>query len=412
VTLQERWARWRTRGPQQLAATLALFLGGFFLLPTGKAVNNVYYALVLTPALFLLRRTDWRWLANNNLWRAAMLLLLYLAMSGLWTEHMQLGAWLSQAKALPYVGIYLALIACVVVRRPGAIDWLVRTLVVAAVIGTVVSAIRFYSSAAWPMRLEYTGAVYNANEGATLAGTALLLALFQLVPASTRTWRRRAWLTGTAALLVGMVLSGSRTPLTALVACTILGLGLRRQWRLLAIGSAALAVSIAMAVNLSAGQQAIARGDSFRLAIWQHYAERVAKHPWLGEGVLTDDKSRVEFSAGDGTAFTALHPHDVYLATALYGGALAVLLLLALVALALRQGWTLAKRGEPAWLLVLVFALLCMLTDGDRLLHAPRAIWVYFWLPIGALIGLGLRPLDVEDSRAASAWPVAPYRSE
>jgi hypothetical protein len=51
-----------------------------------------------------------------------------------------------------------------------------------------------------------------------------------------------------------------------------------------------------------------------------------------------------------------------------------------------RQGQLLAARGEPAWLLVLLFGLLCMLTDGNHLLHAPRGIWFYFWLPVGVLL--------------------------
>jgi hypothetical protein len=46
----------------------------------------------------------------------------------------------------------------------------------------------------------------------------------------------------------------------------------------------------------------------------------------------------------------------------------------------------LARGGEPAWLMMLLVGLLCMLTDGDRLLHAPRGIWFYFWLPVGVLL--------------------------
>jgi O-antigen ligase len=410
--MAERWSRARARGPQQVAATLALFLGSFFLLPSGKAVNNVYYALVLAPALLLLRGADWRWLAGSALWRAAMALLAYLTVSGLWTNHAGWGDRLAQAKSLVYLGVYLALVAGVFARRVEAARWLVGALVLAATAGTVISAIRFYGVAAWPLRLEYASAIYNANEGATAAGTAMLLALFCMTPTATGHWRRSLWVVSASVLLAGMVLSGSRTPLAAGVACLLLGLALLRRWRLLVVGIALLGAALALTMHSDAGRQAITRGDSYRLAIWQYYVERAARHPWFGEGVLTDDTSRVEFHGADGTVFNALHPHDVYLATTLYGGVPALMLLLAVVALALRQAWALARHGEPAWLLVLVFGLLCMLTDGDRLLHAPRAIWVYFWLPVGALIGLGLRPVGDDGSRAACAWPLARYRSE
>lgn len=408
LNLVEHWRRLRAGGPQQLAATLTLFVASFFLLPSSKAVNNIYYALVLAPGLFLLRGSDWRWLARSGLWRAAMALLIYLTLSGLWTEHARLVDWLSQAKALPYLGVYLALVACVGARRPRAAGWLVRAFVLATAAGTVISAVVFYSHAPWPARLVYAGAVYNANEGATVAGTALLLALFGVIPASAPGWRKGAWLATAAALLVGMILSGSRTPLTAVIVSILIGLVLGRRWRLLGVAVALLGLALTLLTTVSAGRQALGRGDSYRLAIWQYYAARAAQHPWLGEGVLTDDASRVEFHGADGTAFHALHAHDVYLATTLYGGLPALLLMLTVIALALRQGWAQAQRGEPAWLLALVFALLCMLTDGDRLLHAPRGIWVYFWLPIGALVGLqarwrGLGEAAQEPGRAA--WP-------
>jgi O-antigen ligase len=155
---------------------------------------------------------------------------------------------------------------------------------------------------------------------------------------------------------------------------------------LASLGAVALVIGPLLASS-DAARQALARGDSYRLAIWQQFAVRVAERPWFGEGVLTDDSTKIATPGSDTAAVTILHPHDTYLATALYGGLPALLLLLGLVALGLRQGWRLAARGEPVWLLMLLFALLCMVTDGDRLLHAPRAIWFYFWLPVGVLIG-------------------------
>ena len=107
-----------------------------------------------------------------------------------------------------------------------------------------------------------------------------------------------------------------------------------------------------------------------------------------------------------------LHPHNVYLATALYGGLPALTMLLVMIALALRQGWRGATRGEPAWLLVLLFALLCMLTDGDRLLNAPRAIWFYFWLPVGVLIAQDAAARACAANATARLGPEAAHRTK
>lgn len=386
MSIGQRWAVIRARGPERLAVTLGLFLAGSFLLPSSKALNNVYYALVLAPALFLLRGADWRWLAGSRVWRTAMLLLAYLTLSGLWSTGFTLGDWLQEAKGLPYLAVYLAVLACVCARRPRAWGWLLRALVVAAVLGTVYSLVAFYSKWPFTWRVRYHGALYQPVEAATVLGCCLLIALVHLVPASSARWRQALWLACAAVIVAGIGLTGSRTPLAAAVACLAVGSLLRRQWRLLVVLGALAGLAGALVVSTDVGRLALQRGDSLRVAIWQHYLQRVADTPWLGEGLLTDDTTQLPPATAGSAATVVLHPHNVYLATALYGGLPAVALLLVMIVLALRAGQRSATDGEPVWLLLLLFALLCMLTDGDRLLNAPNAIWFYFWLPIGVLI--------------------------
>ncbi|MGK2942639.1 MAG: O-antigen ligase family protein [Immundisolibacter sp.] len=381
------WAAWRIRGPEQLAVTLGVFLAGFFLLPNGKALNNVYYLLVFTPALFLLRLSDWRWLATSHLWKVAMLLLFYLTMSGLWSSAANIGDWLHEAKALPYITVYLAVLACICVRRRAGWECVVRVFVLAAVVGTLVSVTLFYRTVSWPARLEYYGAVYNPNEAATLVGGCLILVLFQILPTAHGAWRQAVWLAAALVLMIGIVLTGSRSPLAATMVCVGLGLALMRKWRLL--GLAAVVLGLTISILLASGydyREALARGDSYRTAIWRQCAARIAERPWLGEGILTDDSTQVGSKVNRGLSLSMAHPHNVYLATTLYGGLPALAILITLVILALRQGIAVAHRGEPAWLLMLIVGLLCMLTDGDRLLHAPRGIWFYFWMPVGVLV--------------------------
>lgn len=398
-----RRAAWRARAPEWLTVTLCIFLAGFFLLPSGKALNNVYYALVLAPAPFLLRAADWRWLAGSRLWQLAMALLFYLTLSGLWSRPFTIHDWLGEAKALLYLGVYLAVLACVCARRPVAWAWVVRVVVLAAAAGTLISTVLLYRTAPWAARLDYYGAVYNANEAATLVGGCLMLVLFQLLPAARGRWRQAAWLLVALTLAAGIGLTGSRTPQAAVAVCAALGLALSRQWRLLGLATVALVLMIG--ALLAAGydyQAAVARGDSYRAAIWQQFAARVAKSPWLGEGVLTDDSTQVASRSVGAPPLTMNHPHNVYLATTLYGGLPALAMLLGLVWLALGQGARLARRGEPAWLMMLLVGLLCMLTDGDRLLHAPRGIWFYFWLPVGVLLA---REAAARSGRVLAAGP-------
>lgn len=407
-----RWAALRARGPQQLAVTLGMFLAGFFLMPSSKSLNNIYYALVLAPALFLLRGADWRWLAASPVWRAAMTLLCWLTVSGFWSADFTLRDWLGEAKSLPYVAVYLAVLACASARRPGTFEKWLRAAVLAAVLATVYSAAMFYAHAPWPARLQFATAVYNANEAATMNGTALLALLFHLLPASPERWRRVAWVACAGVLLGGIALTGSRTPLVATLVCIGLGLVLRRQWRLLAMFGVGMALIGGLLLDGDAARQALGRGDSYRFDIWHNYALRIAEAPWLGEGLLTDETTQVTPSEPAAESITFLHPHNVYLATTLYGGLPALAMLLVMMALALRQGWRGATRGEPVWLLLLLFALLCMLTDGDRLLNAPRAIWFYFWLPVGVLIAQDAVARAGMATVAAGLGPAAGHRTE
>ncbi len=410
MSVAGRWAVWRARGPEQLAVTLGMFLAGFFLLPSGKALNNVYYALVLAPAVFLLRGADWRWLAGSKMWRLAMLLLTYLTLSGLWSAGFTFDDWLHEAKGLPYMAVYMAVLVCVCVRRPAAWERLLRAVVLAAVLGTLISAALYYRALPWTARLEFHGAVYNPNESATLIGGCLMLVLFHILPAARGRWWQAGWLLAALVLAAGIVLTGSRMPLAAAVVCTGLGFALRGQWRLL--GLLAAGGTLALGLLLVDGvhdRRAVERGDSYRLAIWQQFAARVAHSPWLGEGVLTDDTTQIAARDAGAPPLTMNHPHSVYLATALYGGLPALGLLAALVAAALWQGVAAARCGEPAWLLVLLVGLLCMLTDGDRLLHAPRGIWFYFWLPVGVLMA---RQMASRNRHPLSAWPVTGDRPE
>ncbi|GAB4349079.1 MAG: hypothetical protein Kow0073_02450 [Immundisolibacter sp.] len=417
MTCGERWSRWRQRGPERLAPALAFVLAAFFLMPSGKALNNSYYVLVLAPALLRLRGRDWRWLAGQPLWLAAVGLLGYLTVSGLWSEGMSAGDWWHEAKALPYLLVYVAVVACVVARRPDCWERLLRVVTLAALAGTLVSVMLFYQRHPWTARLSYYGPVYNPNEAAMMVGVCLLLVVFHILPAQRR-WQ--PWALVALVLLAGMLLCGSRMPLAAVLASAAVGLVLQRRWRWLACGAVVLTAVVAgLAASGHGIDRMLQRGDSYRLAVWQRVAERIAQRPWIGEGVLTDDGVDVParpWQKGDKLIHIE-HPHNIFLATALYGGLPALALLLGVLLLAAQAALRLACAGRPAWLLVLLFSVLCMLTDGARLLNSPQGIWFYFWLPVAALLGYGLRRAPGEPSmraggEAADAWRRPDDRSE
>ncbi|WP_440940764.1 O-antigen ligase family protein [Immundisolibacter sp.] len=411
MTEATRWARWRRHGPERLTPALAVVLACFFLVPSGKGLNNSYYALVLAPALLMVRFRDWSWLAGQRLGMAVVALLGYLTVSGWWSVGVSAGEWWHEAKALPYLLVYLATLACVVARRPDSWERALRFVMLAAAAGTLISIALFYQGQPWSARLRYHGPVYNPNEAAMMLGVCLLVVVFHVLPAA----RQRVMWVGVALILFGgVVLTGSRMPLAAVLASAGLGGVLLGRWRLLAgVTAATLAVVTLLLVSGHGVERLLQRGDSYRLAVWQSVAERIAQRPWSGEGALTDDSVQVPARAPRRGMYLVEHPHNIYLSTTLYGGVPALALLMCVLLFAAQTAWGLAAGGRPAWLLALTFSALCMMTDGARLLNSPQGIWFYFWLPVGVLLGYRLRPAIGGASDAApGAWPASVDRSE
>lgn len=90
------------------------------------------------------------------------------------------------------------------------------------------------------------------------------------------------------------------------------------------------------------------RGDSYRLAIWQAVAQRVVQQPWRGEGVLTDDSVDVPARPPQKGEYRIEHPHNIFLATTLYGGLPALALLLSVLLFAGQAGCAWPGQADPS----------------------------------------------------------------
>ena len=58
-------------------------------------------------------------------------------------------------------------------------------------------------------------------------------------------------------------------------------------------------------------------------------------------------------------------------------------LLLSTLFLAIKQGYSVfVEKQDFSLLAMLIFSVLCCITDGHRLIANPRPMWLYFWFPI------------------------------
>ena len=117
---------------------MLVFLAGCYLAPDSKFHNNLFYGLVLLPALILLTREDLRRVWHEPVTRIALLFLGYLALSSLWSAE-QTGDLGRPAKQLIYMGAYIVVLTRILQSRPDRVGWLLSALVAAALIGGAIA---------------------------------------------------------------------------------------------------------------------------------------------------------------------------------------------------------------------------------------------------------------------------------
>jgi len=117
--------------------------------------------------------------------------------------------------------------------------------------------------------------------------------------------------------------------------------------------------------------------------IWASSIEKTNESPFIGLGISTDERivstnmRRYE------------HPHSILTSTYHYGGLLAVILLICLIASS-ASGSNVLARTE-LWIIassLLVYSLVALSFDGNQLLTKVDQTWVTFWLSLAILAAL------------------------
>jgi hypothetical protein len=217
--------------------------------------------------------------------------------------------------------------------------------------------------------------------------------------------RRLAWAL-IALLHLAAFFSGSRGVMLAL-ACGHAVLLLARGWRrgmaafgvfivtgMLYFTSAPLLARIATwraesAVVIEAPalthhiHQAVERGDNGRFDIYRAGWNAI-DNLWLGTGQWgVRDVWQCELQPDPCSMMT--HLHSAFFATFVHGGIIGAVLLLALLAHAMRCARDIAQQGDATWLALLAFGCGGLLFDGESLTSlatAPRFEGLLFWLPV------------------------------
>ncbi len=366
-----------------LSITFLLFLTGFFFFPGANLHKIFFYVAVLPPFLLTLGRSDIRQLLNSRLAILCLIYWLYSFLTITWnpeTDAADVGKLLLRLiNTACFFGIVLHLMRITRDYDRVLFQWLCWI----AAGSAVFSIVYFYSSHPFPqVRLENCCQLHHPILGASAYGLGAIISYYRFIFEPDRN-RRRLYLLIFFILLGDILLTQSRGPLLALVAALGAGEMVRKNVRLIAslvvIGIGYVVLVYFDVIELS---RFFTRNNlfSYRLEIWHLTWEKILTAPWFGHGINSDET--VLLSVGE----YALHAHNAYLASLLYGGLIGGLLLLTICLVSLVEGLKQAhSRHQVIYLAMLLFGLVCMLTDGNQLLTNPRPLWLFFWFPIALL---------------------------
>lgn len=370
-----------------------IFVSGFFFFPERPLHYKFYYLAVLLPGLFMAYRelpVFWK----NGLFRLLLLWLSYQLLSGLWSDNLTPAAFATLAGWWIQVVIFIVITATLVHRYPEEFDILLKLLVAGIALMAVASIISWYATRNFPVsRLEPIGRIDNAILAGCAYGVFTLLALHYAVVSRALSLRI---LYGMAffVLASAILLTHSRTAMLGFVAALVampFCFGRRVALFMLVL------LSVIMVVALIAFPEVFDRfsmGLRWRPLIWEKAMEHIADAPWFGHGYLSD--TTVAFEKRN-----FQHAHSSYLGFLRDGGIVGLTVFLVMLGgfarHVIHNGCRRAKYIVP----LLVFALVVIAPDVDRLIVRPKELWLFFWLPLGLFVGVSQQE-TVSDATSAS----------
>lgn len=365
-------------------------LSGMFWIGSRPHYHKLFYAMLAAPTLItlLLQPGLLKPLLRQPLIRLFLLFASYILLSILWADTDE--TLLSSAKRPLYILMLFAAAALINLRTPGKLESMTLLAACTAVICAALSLLyHYYTGAA--ERFSGYGALYNPLLSAHVFG-------FFCVYWLTRWYLSKnamalPLLAALAILWTALIFTGSRTPLVALSACFIwlaVAHWKPRLWLIIAT-----AISLAIAIQaLNPASDLMARGMSYRPAIWQEVLRQIETSPWFGLGYTHPQIFRVP-----GLDYALADTHNIELGILFCGGVVGLSLWLMIYAYAMLYAWQ--RRQDPAVLVastLVVFGFVAGLTEGSSFFSRPKEHWFLIWIPLALLTATRLRPQPpVED---------------
>ncbi|MGE8439400.1 MAG: O-antigen ligase family protein [Pseudomonas palmensis] len=383
-----------------LAIGLFIQISGKVWIESGSARNTQVYLWLLLPALILIvtklmsrRKPEFSW--HYIPW---LLFLAWVSISTLWATGSETGAF-SLAKRGALIALYILAIYSLISCNERFFQKSLMTgvaVVSAGALATIIYQLFFLDQplAYRAFRLDRLGIGDFADYGWPVAagifhGAIATWALGFALDRRTRFNQALVWLSVFVILSAYVLLTYTRGAWIALlfgVAAVVVLQNSRRGWISLAVGAVVLLLLVVYFWTkiVFEFQQ---RQLSGREPIWIYYFQEMVGHWLIGHGLGTP----FQYHWPDGKSVSP-HAHSLYLQQVYDSGIVSIMLfgtgLLGLCHKAWRfrsNYWV--RLAFPA----LVFALIAMLTDVERIFTRPGDYWTVFWLPVAVLLSVPSR---------------------
>ncbi|HVN71508.1 MAG TPA: O-antigen ligase family protein, partial [Desulfomonilia bacterium] len=184
------------------------------------------------------------------------------------------------------------------------------------------------------------------------------------------------------------ILTLSRGPIVGLYVTMLLGGLFSRDSKLLFLLCCVTLLAAFVIISHGDFSQGLifTRGDSNRIEIFHITFSLIKKKMFFGYGLLRD--SSLHLANG----MLIKHPHNLYLATWLYGGLVGLVLLLTTLMCAFRQALVVfIKKKDYTFVALLMYASICVFTGNDMIVDHPVPMFLFFWMPMALLAAHEIR---------------------
>lgn len=380
-----------------LACGLFIQISGKVWLVSGGARNTQIYLWLLLPVLifFIYRLVSRNFPYLQQQYLPWILFIFWVSFSTVWADQTEISAF-SLVKRGIFIVLYLFAINILIRRNEILFRRVLLAAVLVVALGALLSLIYQYGVLEKPLgyrayRIDRMGFGEFADYGWPVAAGIFngSIAMWAIGIALDRRSNHRdtiLWCCVFAILAIYVLLTGTRGALFALLFGCIAS-ALMQNFRLglrLLTFIAVLFVIFSVIFWDQIAFELQRRQLSGRGAIWIYYIEVMRDHWWFGHGLGTPF-----VYVWPGGKMISAHAHSLYLQQIYDSGLLSLILLIASLSMVFLKIWKLrylpwVRLATPA----LMFALIAMLTDVERIFTRPSDYWTVFWLPVAILLAV------------------------